>query len=187
MDKELKEKLNKIKAVAFDADGILFSGRVFVHPESGEMLKERSHIDGQGISLLRSLGIKIAFVTGEKSNFLGMVCKKLNSSESVENGEWDKVAVFLDKQGDKKVQAIDDWLSENSIDWQECAAMGDDVADYALLKKSGIAVAPCQAEKIIKNIAHYITERRGGDGAIRDFCDLILEAKGVDPIFLKLK
>lgn len=187
MNEETKEKFKKIKAVVFDADGVLFSGRVFVHPETGEMLKERSHIDGQGLSLLRSLGVKIAFVTGEKSQFLEIVCKKLNSSSSVESGEWDKVAFFLDRQGEKKVEAADKWLSENNIDWQECAAMGDDLADYHLLKKAGVAVAPFQAEKIIKDIAHYITERPGGNGAIRDFCNLVLELKNVDPVYLKLK
>ena len=186
MNKKINEKLKKIKAIAFDSDGVLFTGRVFVS-QNGEAMKERSHVDGHGISMLRSIGIKIAFITGEKSKFLEVICNKLNSLPSVESGKWDKIAFFLDQQGEKKVEAINEWLSQNNIGWQECAAMGDDLADYPLLKKAGVAVAPCQAEKIIKNIAHYITKRKGGDGAIRDFCDLILEARGIDPVSLKLR
>ncbi len=182
----LKEKLKNIKAVVFDADGVLFTGRVFVHQETGERLKERSHVDGHGISLLRQLGIKVAFVTGEKSGFLKMVCEKLNSLPSVENGKWDKVAYFTGRQGEEKVKAADGWLEENKISWPECAAMGDDLADFQMLKKAGFSAAPAQAEKIIKDIADYITEREGGNGAIRDFCNLILEARGINPAEQKL-
>lgn len=186
MAEKIRGNLKKIKAVVFDADGVLFTGRVFVD-KSGEVMKERSHIDGQGISSLRGLGIKIAFVTGEKSEFLSRVCDKLNSLPSVQNGNWDKVGCFLNAQGEDKVKFIDKWLREKEISWQECAAMGDDLADYQMLKKAAFAAAPAQAEKIIKNLADYVTEREGGNGAIRDFCNLILEARKVDFTTLKLK
>lgn len=181
-DRHFKEKLKKIKAIIFDADGVLFSGRVFVQPETGETLKERSHVDGQGISLLRDAGIRIAFVTGEKTGFLQVICSKLNSLPSVVSGKWPKIDFFIGLQGNDKVGAIDEWLQKNKINWQECAVMGDDIADYQILKKAGVAVAPVQAEKIIKGIAHYITEREGGNGAIRDLCNLILEVKGINQI-----
>lgn len=186
-DKKLKEKLKNIKAVVFDADGVLFTGRAFISQEKGEVLKERSHIDGQGISLLRTLGIQIAFVTGEKTGFLPAVCNKLNSLPSVESGKWQKIDYFLGLQGENKVKAIDEWLLKKKISWQECAAMGDDLADFHMLKKSAFAVAPAQAEKCIKGIAGFVAEREGGNGAIRDFCNLILEARGIDPTTLSLK
>jgi 3-deoxy-D-manno-octulosonate 8-phosphate phosphatase (KDO 8-P phosphatase) len=182
-----KDKLKNIKAVVFDVDGVLFTGRAFVHPESGEMLKERSHIDGQGVSLLRAAGIQIAFVTGEKTGFLTVICNKLNSLPSVESGKWEKVGCFLGVQGEDKVKTIDEWLKSKNISWQETAAMGDDLADLQMLKKSAFAAAPAQAEKVIKNIADYVAEREGGNGAIRDFCNLILEAKGIDPATLALR
>jgi len=185
MEKNSIEKLKKIKAVIFDGDGILFTGRVFVDKEQGEIMKERSHIDGQGISLLRALGIKIAFVSGEKSGFLERVGEKLNSLPSVTNGKWDKIGIFTGKQGKNKVESIDIWLKDMSIDWSECVAMGDDISDYELLKKSGFAVSPFQAENVIKEISDYTTNREGGNGAIRDLCDLILEAKEMDPIKVK--
>lgn len=187
MRKELKEKLKKIKAVVFDGDGVFFSGRVFISPEKGEALKERSHIDGQGISLLRAIGIRIALISGEKTGFLEKIGEKFNSLPSVKEGKWPEIAVFTGSQGEQKVETIENWLKEIGFKWEECAAMGDDLADYQLLKKVGVAAAPAQAEEIIKKIADYITSRKGGNGAIRDFCNLILEAKEVDPTYLTLK
>jgi len=186
-NKNLEEKLNKIKAVAFDGDGVLFTGRVLIDPIKGEILKERSYVDGQGISLLRSAGLRIAFVSGEKTGFIEKLGEKLNSLPSVKKGKWPKIAFFVGCQGGNKVEAIENWLKEIGVDWSECAAMGDDLADYQLLKKVGLAVVPSQADTIIKEIAHYITPREGGNGAIRDFSNLILKTKGINPTLLNLR
>lgn len=187
MTPELKEKLKNIKAVVFDGDGVFFSGRVFVSPEKGEALKERSHVDGQGISLLRDIGIRIAIVSGEKTGFVEQIGEKLNSLPSVKSGEWPKVGIFTGHLGGGKVGTTEEWLKEIGVDWKECAAMGDDIGDYDLLKKVGFAAAPGQAEEVIKNIADFVAKREGGNGAIRDFCNLILEAKGIDINNLKLR
>ena len=183
----MNDRLRNIKAVVFDGDGVFFSGRVFVHPESGEYLKERSHLDGQGISLLRAAGIHVALVSGEATGFLEAVGKKLNDLPSVRNGKWPPVAVFTGPQGKDKVAAAERWLGELGISWGECAAMGDDVSDYELLKKAGFAAVPAQAEEIVKKIAHYVAPREGGNGAIRDLCNFILEARGVDVTTLALR
>lgn len=177
MEKITKEKLKKIKAIAFDVDGVIFTGRVFMHPKTGETLKERSHIDGHGLSLLREIGIKIAFITSEKTGFAQAVCNKLNSLPSVESGKWSKIDLFSGYSGKDKVEVIENWLEKNKIKWEECAAMGDDVIDLPILKKAYVAVAPAQAEAEVKRIAHYITKREGGNGAVRDFCNLILDAR----------
>ena len=187
MAEELKEKLKKIKAVVFDGDGVFFSGRVFIDTEKGEALKERSHVDGQGISLLRAIGIKVALISGEKTGFIEKIGEKLNSLPSVKEGKWSPVGIFTGPQGSQKVETIDNWLKEIGVRWEECAAMGDDLVDYQLLKKVGFAVAPAQAETIIKKIVHYVTPREGGNGAIRDFCNLILEVKKIDLKSLDLR
>lgn len=182
-----KGLLENIKAVLFDGDGVFFSGRVFIHSESGEYLKERSHIDGQGISLLRAAGIHVALVSGETTGFLEAVGQKLNTLPSVRDGKWPPVAVFTGPQGKDKVAAVDGWLKGIGISWGECAAMGDDVSDLELLKKVGFTAVPRQAEEIVKKIAHYVASREGGNGAIRDLCNLILEAKGIDVTMLDLR
>ncbi len=187
MTKKLRKKLKKVKAVVFDGDGVFFSGRVFISPEKGEALKERSHIDGQGISLLRDAGIRVAIISGEKTGFIEKIGEKLNSLPSVKNGDWPEMGIFTGDQGKHKVETIQTWLNENGIDWQECAAMGDDLADLQLLEKVRVSAAPAQAEKVIKKIADFVAPREGGNGAIRDFCNLILEAKGIDQRSLKLR
>lgn len=187
MEKQLEEKLKKVKAVVFDGDGVFFSGTVFVSPKEGEALKERSHVDGQGISFLRAIGIRAAIISGEKTGFVEIIGEKLNNLPSVKNGEWPKMGIFTGPQGSGKVETIDGWLKEIGVSWEECVAMGDDVSDYDLLKKAGVAAAPSQAEEVIKGISDYVAPREGGKGAIRDLCDLILEAKGMDMTTLKLR
>lgn len=183
----MKNILKNIRAVVLDGDGVFFTGRVLILPGKGEYLKERSHIDGQGISLLRAAGIHIALVSGEATGFLEAVGKKLNDLPSVREGKWPPIAVFTGPQGKDKVRIVENWLDKFGISWNECAAMGDDVSDYELLKKVGFAAVPQQAEEVVKKIAHYVAPRKGGDGAIRDFCNLILEAKGIDVTTLKLR
>lgn len=165
----LKEKLKKIKAVVFDGDGVFFSGRVFISPEKGEALKERSYVDGQGIQLLRAVGIRVALISGEKTGFLEKISEKVNF-----------LSVFTGFQGKQKVEVIENWLKEIGVDWSECAAMGDDLSDYQLLLKAGVSAAPAQAEEVIKKLVDFVSPRVGGNGAIRDFCNLILESKGID-------
>jgi len=186
--KIIADKAKKIKAVVLDGDGVFFSGRVFINKEGQEYLKERSHVDGQGISLLRAAGLRIALISGETSGFLeGVGNKKLNNLPSVQSGKWPPIAIFTGLQGKAKVETIDNWLKEINISWKECAAMGDDLSDYELLKKVGLAVAPAQAEEIIKNICHFVARREGGKGAIRDLADTILQSKEIDILSLDLK
>ena len=183
----MKDILKDLKAVVFDGDGVFFTGRVLIHPKDGEYLKERSHIDGQGISLLRAAGIRVALVSGETTGFLEVVGEKLNALPAVREGKWPPIGVFTGPQGKDKVASIERWLGELGISWGECAAMGDDVSDYELLKKVGFVAVPAQAEEVVKKIAHYVAPREGGNGAIRDFCNLILEAKGIDVMALDLR
>ena len=90
-------------------------------------------------------------------------------------------------EGGGKVKAVGGWLDTLGITWEECAVMGDDIADIELLKKAALAAAPAQAEAEVKKIAHYISPRRGGDGAVRDLANLILSAQGKDIMALSLR
>jgi len=185
MTKGLLKKLKKIKAVVFDGDGVLFSGKVFIHPIAGEFFKERSFADGQGISLLRAIGIKIALISSEKTGFLERVGEKWNSLPSVKKGNWPRVAIFSGVGN--KAKTIEKWLRKINLSCQECAAMGDDLSDFELLKKVGFSAAPVNAEEIIKKSVDWVTKREGGKGAIRDFCNLLLKAKEINPLKLPLR
>ena len=182
---ELHNRAKKIKAVAFDCDGVFVTGQVFVDQENGEQLKVRSLVDGQGISLLRDSGTRIAFITAEKTRFIDVVVEKLNNLKSVKDGHWPPIALFSGMMGSGKVATLEGWLRENGIMWEECAYMGDDLSDYEVLQKVGLASAPAQAEEIIKQNVHFVASRRGGDGAVRDLANLILKAKGIDVINLR--
>ena len=173
-----------IKAVVFDGIGVFFSECVYIHPEHGERYAMRSHVDGQGISLLRAAGIRVALATSEKIGFTKMMIDKLNSLPSVKEETWYPIELI---DSGSRVERIGEWLASFGATWDECAYMGDDLGDYEPMKKAGLAAAPVQAEQVIKKIAHYVAPRRGGDGAIRDLCNLILEAKGIDPVTLPLK
>ena len=187
MNEELKEKLKNIKAVAFDGDGVFFSGSVFIDPEKGEVLKQRSHIDGQGISFLRDIGIKVAIISSEKTGFIEKIGEKLNNLPSVQGGKWDKMGIFTGPAGGEKVESLTNWLTQYNLTFDDLAYMGDDLTDYETLEKAKVAVVPNQAEEVVKKIADYITPRIGGSGAIRDLCNLILEAKEIDVTSLTLR
>jgi len=186
-DQELIEKAKQIKALVLDGDGVFFAGTVLLDPKKGEAYKERSHIDGQGISLLRAIGIQVALVSGEKTGFMEKAGEKLNNLPAVKAGKWPPIGIFTGPQGSDKVTAVAGWLKTIGVSWAQCAGMGDDLADYQFLKKVGLAAAPSQAEPIIKNICHFIAGRKGGQGAIRDLANFILEVRGIDVLTLDLR
>lgn len=187
---DAKKIAKALKAVVFDADGVIFSGQVFigVGPDGvyKEMLKARSHIDGQGTSLLRAAGLRLAIVTAE-SSFAQVLTDKLNNLPSVKSGAWPPIDIFTKQVGADKTTVIGEWLVKNGISWSECAYMGDDVGDFHVMQKVGLPSAPVQAEALIKDVALFVAERRGGDGAVRDLCNFILEAKGIDQTTLEFR
>lgn len=185
MDNTARAK--NIKAIVFDSVGVIFSETVLFGAEEGEKFRVRSHADGQGISLLRSAGIAVAFITSETTGFLEKIGEKLNNLPAVKEGKMDAINVFTGASGKDKSATISSWLSEKGLSFEECAYVGDDVGDYEIMKKVGFAGAPAQAEKIIKDVAHFVASRRGGDGAVRDVCNFILEAKNIDPLSLTRK
>src|SRR3989344_95724 len=130
----------RIDAVIFDGDGVITNNQVLegldVKP------KWRSHYDGQGISLLRAIGIRVCFITNEEG------------------------------------------LSANSLWWANCAVMGDDLVDVPMLRQAGLRVAPASAEYVIQDMAHFISRRIAGAGAIRDFANFVLHVRKIDPTTL---
>ncbi len=183
------EKSRRIKAVIFDVDGVFTNNQVL--EGAPYKAKRRSYYDGQGVSLLRAIGIKIACITNEKGDSAKAITdlvEKWNnlpsSSKTEGDGGWSHVVLYPGMGGPRKVEAAEQFLSSIGVSFEECAMMGDDLVDMPLLRKVGFPAAPAQAEKAVKKIALFISERQGGAGAVRDFANFILDSRGIDPTTL---
>ena len=189
----LLAKARKIKAVALDCDGVLTNNTEvtgFDHSFPPMVLKCRSHSDGQGVSLIRAVGIPVAIITGEKGPGAQMIIKlveRWNSLPSVQSGAWKQVTLFTGCAGAEKVDALGHWLAGNQINSEDCAAMGDDLVDVSMLRAVGFRACPITAEEVVRDMADFVSERPAGYGAVRDLANLILTARGIDPTTLPTK
>ena len=180
---DTKERLATFQGLMLDADGVWFSGEEhrFVLA-SGECVigKTRSFRDAQGLSFLRALGIKVVFASGEGEP-LQSVVKKINTIPSAVSGEWTPVAVFTgeNKKGGK-VASLESWLKEHHLSWEECVYIGDDRTDIEAMQHAGLKVVPADAARLIKKIADIVLTKEGGKGAVREFAEMVLDARGID-------
>ena len=161
---ELLLQAQGIRVVFFDVDGVLTDGGLYFDGE-GESLKRFSVLDGQGLKLLQQAGITPAVITGRDSAPLRLRMKALGIAHARFGTE-------------DKLPAAQAMLTELGLDWSQAAAMGDDWPDLPLMQRAAFACAPANAHAQNKAIAHHITAERGGEGAARALCDLLLVAGG---------
>lgn len=161
---ELLLQAQGVRVAFFDVDGVLTDGGLHFS-ESGETLKRFNTLDGHGLKLLQRAGITPAVITGRDSKPLRVRLAALGINH-VHFGTEDKCPA-----AEQTLQAL-------GLEWSQAAAMGDDWPDLPMLSRSAIACAPCNAHIEVKAAAHYVTSARGGDGAAREFCDLLLVASG---------
>lgn len=159
------ERAVNIKLLVLDVDGVLTDGSLFVGHDGKEALKIFDSLDGHGIKLLQSTGITVAIITGRTSGMVEGRAKELGI-ENVQMGI------------SKKMDALQILLTKTGFKLSECAAMGDDWPDLAILPKVHFAICPAQAHDEVKSRVHFVTQKIGGNGAVREVCDLILKAQG---------
>ncbi|MCX7737045.1 MAG: HAD-IIIA family hydrolase [Candidatus Kapabacteria bacterium] len=160
VSKELLDKIKKIKFFVMDVDGTLTNGKVF-YSKNGEELKIFSIRDGMGIELLRRGGIEIGIITSEHSPIVEARANKLK----IKN-------LILGSRNKKK--DLNDLLNQLPFDSSETAFIGDDVNDIEVMKFVGLSACPSDSNKNVKEIADYICSKPGGEGAVREFAELIL-------------
>lgn len=152
--------MHKIKAVAMDIDGVLTNG-TFIWGPNGEEYKSFSFSDIMGISLGSKAGLIFALISGEDTPLIDRFAKKMKISD-IYMGTKDKAAVLIS------------FAKKNKLKLNEICFMGDDVNDIGALEIAGLAVAPANAHKSVKQKVALITKKSGGNGAVRELLDIIL-------------
>jgi len=165
LPEDLRTKLARVRGLVLDVDGVLTDGSM-TFDEEGREWKSFDVKDGLGLVLLRDLGFKIGIVSSRTSKVVLARCRELKIPEGyVVQGERDKAAAF------DRLTAL--WELQS---W-EIAVIGDDLPDLGMLRRAGIGACPSDAVAIVRDAAALRLTRPGGNGAVREMCDLILEAR----------
>jgi len=162
---EIIEKAKNIKFLILDVDGVLTSGGIILDNENNE-LKIFNVRDGHGLVMLNKSGINLAVITGRHSMALERRMKELGITE-VYQGTREKLKIF------------NEIIKKYRLKKKEIAAMGDDIIDLSILGRVGFSVSPQDAHEELKKRVDYVTEKKAGEGAVRELCDIILKAKGL--------
>ena len=163
-DPTLLLQAQPVRVVFFDVDGVLTDGGLYFSA-TGETVKRFHTLDGHGLKLLQQAGITPAVVTGRDSAPLRLRLQQLGVQHAVFGTE-------------DKLPAAQGILDTLGLGWHQAAAMGDDWPDLPVMRRSALACAPHNAHIEVRHCAHYTTQARGGEGAAREFCDLLLVATG---------
>ncbi len=164
MTLSIQERAARIRLVVLDVDGVLTDGSIWTG-ENGESVKRFFTRDGLGIKMLQAAGIPVAILTGRNSKQTAARAKELGI-ESVMQGK-----LF-------KTDAWHEILNAHGVTEEECAYMGDDVPDLPVLMATGLATAPADAVDEIRTRVHWVSDKKGGNGAVRSLAELILKSQG---------
>lgn len=159
----ITEKLAATKLLILDVDGVLTDGKITVNAQGEELVTFDIH-DGYGIKCLQKAGVDIAIISGRNTKAVAHRLAWLGVTH-----------VFLGQH--EKLTAFETLLKKLNIRAEEVTFIGDDLPDIPLMQKVGLAITVQNATIIPKQTAQYCTSRSGGNGAVREVCDLILAAK----------
>jgi len=157
-------KAKEIKILLLDVDGVLTDGNL-IYSHEGKESKSFNTQDGFGLRMLQDAGIEVGIITAR-------------SSEALERRAQDLKIFHLYQGSANKLVAYKEIVKKTGLKPFQIAYMGDDWLDLVLLKRVGLALAPANGVREVREIVHYTTENSGGGGAVREICDLILESKG---------
>ena len=153
-----------VRVAFFDVDGVLTDGSLYFS-EAGETLKRFHTLDGHGLKLLQQAGIVVAVISGRDSPALRRRLDALGITH-------------LRLGTEDKRPAAEALLGSLGLDWSQAAAIGDDWPDLPLLRRVAFAAAPPAAHAEVLACVQHVTRAGGGQGAAREFCDLLLQASG---------
>lgn len=158
------EKAKKLKLLILDVDGVLTDARLYFDNDGTEYKCFHAR-DGHGIKLLRQTGVEVAVISGRNSQSVTLRMKSLGI-EHVYQGHEDKLS------------ALAEVLEKTGIKPEQAAHVGDDLLDLPIMMRVGLSIAVNDANFAVKQRADWSTALPGGRGAVREVCDLILQAQG---------
>lgn len=164
INEALTRRLQNIRLLILDVDGVMTDGGLTIGDDGQEYKTFHSH-DGLGMKLLKASGVSLAIITGRTSN----VVKKRAESTGV--------AHFYQGAEDK-LEAFCDLMKSSGLQADQCAFMGDDVVDLPPMLQCGLAIAVPDSPALLLERAHYVTCKAGGRGAVREVCEMIMQAQG---------
>lgn len=157
------ERAKKIKLAIFDVDGVMTDGSLYL-ADDGQEYKAFNSLDGHGMKMLKRSGVDLAIITGRTSKLVTLRAGNLGVTHLYQGVE-DKLVAFLEL------------LGKCGLEPEECAYMGDDVVDLPVMRRCGLAVCVPAAPALVKQHANHVTQLGGGHGAVREMCEMIMQAQ----------
>ncbi|MDO8413006.1 MAG: HAD hydrolase family protein [Gallionellaceae bacterium] len=161
---EIVTAAQPIRLIAFDIDGIMTDGGLYLS-DSGEEFKRFNSLDGHGLKMLKASGVELAIITGRISRCVELRAQSLGITHLYQG-----IA--------NKLEAMQNLLAKLRLLPQAAAFMGDDVVDLPVMLYVGLAISVPDAPHTVRSRAHYVTQRDGGHGAVREACELLMSAQG---------
>ena len=164
MTPDVLQRVQQLRLMAFDIDGIMTDGRLYM-TESGEEMKAFHTLDGQGLKLLMASGVEVALLTARRSSIVERRSKELG--------------IRMLRQGlSDKLAAIREIQSDLDISMAQSGYAGVDLVDLPVLSRCGFSATVPDAPESIRSRVHYVTLKPGGMGAVRELCELVLKSQG---------
>ncbi len=154
-----------VELIVLDVDGTLTDGSI-LYTDSGSEIKSFNVKDGLGIASWIRLGKSAAIVTGRDSSLVERRAKEL------------KIPFVYQGIKDKKAKVME-IMRKLDIGWNQVAVIGDDLNDYGMMQEAGLSFAPADADRLVRQLADRVLERRGGNGAVREMIDYLIEREGL--------
>ena len=161
-----KKAAKKIKMLVFDVDGVMTDGSV-TYDENGVEYKTFNVKDGHGIVRMNKSGFITAIITARNNGTVAHRAKNLNFTELYQGRQY-------------KLPALNELMEKYKLSYENVSYMGDDLPDICILEKVGLACCPADAVKEVRDICNFKSKYNGGRGAVRELCDFILDAQGIE-------
>ncbi|MFZ0394769.1 MAG: HAD family hydrolase [Terracidiphilus sp.] len=161
-----KGGLERIRAVVMDVDGVLTDGGLWWGP-NGEEWKRFCFADIMGVSLARRAGLKLALISGENSPLVDRYAEKMHIGHVI-------------KECRDKAAALKEFAASAGLDLAEVCFMGDDINDLPAMSLAGFSAAPANAAREVRSCVDFIAKSPGGNGAVRDLMEALLDAQGLE-------